>query len=302
MGADVETAVTARLVLAHLRANARKQHGKAKRLVHVVVGTGFEPEDRVGIGIVPSQHDDRRLEAVLTQNAHGFPPVDIGKPDIHGDRSARPWRFVSPWFRCPPRSTRILHAAQAARPAPRAARNRRPRSGSCGYSSFLGPRIGITPERRSREIEHSGVKEQAGLLRADEISCHGRHPIKLTVGPAVFDGHVLTLDIPGLLQALMKFRQTSHRKHCKGCRAEIPDHRHRRLLRARRARPRRCAAQERDELATLHSITSSARASTVVGMSRPSALAVFRLMTNSYLVGAWTGKSAGFSPLRMRST
>src|SRR5262245_66510163 len=49
-----------------------------------------------------------------------------------------------------------------------------------------------------------------------------------------------------------------------------------------------------------HSITSSARASTDAGRSRPSALAVLRLITSSYLVGAWTGRSAGFSPLRMR--
>src|SRR5262249_39767976 len=51
-----------------------------------------------------------------------------------------------------------------------------------------------------------------------------------------------------------------------------------------------------------HSITSSARASSVGGISRPSALAVLRLITNSYLVGYCTGKSAGLSPLRMRST
>jgi hypothetical protein len=51
-----------------------------------------------------------------------------------------------------------------------------------------------------------------------------------------------------------------------------------------------------------HSITSSALASTVVGISRPSALAVLRLTISSNLVGAYTGKSAGFSPLRMRST
>ena len=51
-----------------------------------------------------------------------------------------------------------------------------------------------------------------------------------------------------------------------------------------------------------HSITSSARASSVGGTSRPSALAVLRLIDNSYLVGTCTGRSAGFSPLRMRST
>src|SRR5262249_34958944 len=53
---------------------------------------------------------------------------------------------------------------------------------------------------------------------------------------------------------------------------------------------------------SLHSITSSARASTVGGISSLSAFAVLRLMTSSYLVGACTGRSAGFSPLRMRST
>src|SRR5215471_6716475 len=51
-----------------------------------------------------------------------------------------------------------------------------------------------------------------------------------------------------------------------------------------------------------HSITSSARASSVGGTSRPRARAVLRLITSSYLVGACTGKSPGFSPLRMRST
>src|SRR5262249_47406376 len=85
--------------------------------------------------------------------------------------------------------------------------------------------------------------------------------------------------------------------------ADEADDRHRWLLRARRERPRRRrAANERDELAALHSITSSARASRVGGTSMPSVLAVFKLMTSSYLVGACTGRSAGFSPRRMRST
>src|SRR5262249_3548001 len=79
------------------------------------------------------------------------------------------------------------------------------------------------------------------------------------------------------------------------------------LLRARRERPRgRRAAEKRDELTALHlcahSITSSARASSVGGTSRPSALAVLRLNTSSYFVGACTGRSPAFSPLRMRST
>src|SRR6516162_2983860 len=62
------------------------------------------------------------------------------------------------------------------------------------------------------------------------------------------------------------------------------------------------AAEQRDEIAPPHSITSSASARRVGGTVRPSVLAVLRLMTNSYLVGACTGKSPGFSPLKIRST
>ena len=51
-----------------------------------------------------------------------------------------------------------------------------------------------------------------------------------------------------------------------------------------------------------YSITSSARASSEGGTDRPRAFAVLRLMTRSNLVGVCTGRSAGFSPLRMRST
>src|SRR5258707_15272130 len=58
----------------------------------------------------------------------------------------------------------------------------------------------------------------------------------------------------------------------------------------------------RDELATPHSITSSARASTVGGTSRPSAFAVIRLSARSNLVGCSTGISAGFAPRRILST
>jgi hypothetical protein len=51
-----------------------------------------------------------------------------------------------------------------------------------------------------------------------------------------------------------------------------------------------------------YSITSSAVASKDRGTVSFSALAVLRLIAISYLVGACTGRSAGFSPLRMRST
>src|SRR5262252_8791584 len=78
------------------------------------------------------------------------------------------------------------------------------------------------------------------------------------------------------------------------------------LLRARREWTRhRRAAEQRDEFAPFHlrghSMTSSARASRLSGTVRPSAFAVLRLTTSSYLVGACTGRSPGFSPLKMRS-
>src|SRR6266481_7752502 len=74
-----------------------------------------------------------------------------------------------------------------------------------------------------------------------------------------------------------------------------------RLLRARRERPRRHAAEQRYELAARHSMTSSARVSMVGAMSRPIAFAVLRLITSLNLVGRSIGKSAALAPLRMRS-
>src|SRR5262249_2662438 len=73
------------------------------------------------------------------------------------------------------------------------------------------------------------------------------------------------------------------------------------LLRARRERPRRRAADERDELATLHSITSSARVRSMGGTARPMAFAAFKLITSSSCVGNSIGSSAGVAPLKILS-
>jgi hypothetical protein len=56
------------------------------------------------------------------------------------------------------------------------------------------------------------------------------------------------------------------------------------------------------EVAAVHSINSSARESRVGGTVRSSSFAVFKFITNSNLVGTWTGNSPGLTPLRMRST
>src|SRR5712691_11636239 len=118
----------------------------------------------------------------------------------------------------------------------------------------------------------------------------------------MFDCDVLAVDVAGFLQPLAErgFILVIVTSQPGG---EVCDHRHRRLLRMRCERPsHRRAGEQRDELAPLHSITSSARASSVGGTSSPSTLAVLRLITSSYLVAACTGRSAGFSPLSMRST
>src|SRR5262249_42580260 len=74
------------------------------------------------------------------------------------------------------------------------------------------------------------------------------------------------------------------------------------LLRARRERPPPCAADNRDEVAAFHSITSSARSNIDVGIVTPIALAVPRFTTSSNMVGCSIGKSAGLAPRRILST
>src|SRR5262245_4827589 len=111
--------------------------------------------------------------------------------------------------------------------------------------------------------------------------------------PPVFDRDVLPLDVTGVTQASVKSRE---KLACQfeRCKVEKPDHRHRRLLRACGESPRnRRAAEQRDELAPPHSITSSARSRNDSGIWRPSALAVVRLTTRSNLVGCSTGISPG---------
>src|SRR5439155_991216 len=116
----------------------------------------------------------------------------------------------------------------------------------------------------------------------------------------VFDRNVLALDEASFFQALAE-RGDEVRGFGERRAAEKPDHRHHRLLRTRRERPRYGgAAEQRDELAAFHSITSSAMASNLSGTSKPNAFAVPRLMTRSNLVGNCTGRSVGFSPLRIR--
>src|SRR5262249_9340488 len=88
-----------------------------------------------------------------------------------------------------------------------------------------------------------------GHLAANEIRQQHWKSIVLILRPAVFDSHVLALDIAGFAQATTERAQTA-REHVRRFTAEVSDHRHRRLLRARRERPYgRRTAEQRYEVA-----------------------------------------------------
>src|SRR5262249_20856326 len=127
-----------------------------------------------------------------------------------------------------------------------------------------------------------------GHLPLHQIGRQSRQSIIATFRPTVIDRDVLAFEIAGISQTLP---EPGH-KVCRGAgrpSAEEPDHRHRGLLRARRERPRGRAAKQRYELAPPHSITSSASESRLSEILMPSALAVFKLITVSNLVGCNTG-------------
>src|SRR5215471_4202864 len=111
-------------------------------------------------------------------------------------------------------------------------------------------------------------------LTAYQIGCEVGQSVVLVLRPAILDRHILTLDVAGFTNALPECGQiacTISKRRA----AEEPDHWHRSLLRPRRERPRRRrAAQQRDELAAFHSITSSAPSNIDVGIVTPIALAV----------------------------
>src|SRR5262249_15912596 len=139
-----------------------------------------------------------------------------------------------------------------------------------------------------------------GYSAPHQIGCCRRQSIVLAfLRPAIFNLKVPTLDITDFTEALAK---CSDELRIGGEAAEKADHWGHYLLRARRERPRRRAAEQSDEVAAPHSITSSAATSRTGGTVSPSALAVLRFIAVSNLVPACTGRLAGLSPRRMRST
>src|SRR5262245_61702415 len=143
-------------------------------------------------------------------------------------------------------------------------------------------------------------------LRAHQLRCDDEGATRI-VQPPIVNGEVLTFAKAEVAQLRAERLILGNCRRIIEARTEEAEpNESAGLLRTRRQGPRNRAAEQRDELASLqrrdHSMTSSARASRLSGTVRPSAFAVFRLITSSYFVGACTGRSAGFSPLRTRST
>src|SRR5262249_16223215 len=131
----------------------------------------------------------------------------------------------------------------------------------------------------------------------------GRQLVIPSLGPAELDHNILSFRVAESTQPSAKGIQARGMPG-RGGKTQIPDTGDLRwLLRARRERPRgRRTADERDDFATPHSITSSARAMNASEIGSPIALAVLRLTTNSNLVGCSTGKSAVLAPFAILST
>src|SRR5262249_1506928 len=141
-----------------------------------------------------------------------------------------------------------------------------------------------------RAHDRAGRSQDDIRRERDQLRGVSAKAIEIARAPAVLDPHV-TADTPAQFgQSLRESRNVFE-----SCRIAL-DRAHKHtdaphpltLLRVSRKRPRRRrAAEQRYELAALHSITSSARVSSAGGTSSPSACAVLRLMNSSIFVDCW---------------
>src|SRR6516162_9325589 len=156
--------------------------------------------------------------------------------------------------------------------------------------------LGVMRGRRALSDDHA-------YPQTDQFVCKRAETVGLSFRKSILDGNILPNNVSQVAQAPLEGVSAGYHRGARvdaqksnrdfiGC-----------LLRARRERPRGCrAAEKRNEFAPFHSITSSAATSRPGGTVRPSAFAVLRLTIVSNLVAACTGRSAGLSPRRMRST
>jgi hypothetical protein len=158
---------------------------------------------------------------------------------------------------------------------------------ACAYSSDV--ETGLPPDRLSTDRSSSANSTQGKAIRSERnISGRGgENGVGGENSIGCSSSHFAFGSSTDLGPAAPHVRSTLSSRHRQTTRSG-PVRANKRLM--RRSKRHR------------YSITSSARASRAAGISRPRAFAVLRLIASSYLVGACTGRSAGFSPLRMRST
>jgi hypothetical protein len=129
-------------------------------------------------------------------------------------------------------------------------------------------RLATRPSRTGGEDDRNRAGRRLGRERAggrgrrehaypalNEIGEQRRQPVVLPLRPAKLDRDIAALDVAGIAQALAE--SVDQVAECVGrAAANESDHRHRRLLRARRERPRDRAAEQGDELAPSHRVPS----------------------------------------------
>ena len=69
-------------MLAKLGADPRQQHAEPERFGDIVIRAGVQPQDRVRIGIVGREHDDRRLHAAAAHQAAAFAAIHVRQTHI----------------------------------------------------------------------------------------------------------------------------------------------------------------------------------------------------------------------------
>ena len=122
-------------------------------------------------------------------------------------------------------------------------------------------------------------------LEADELGRDLGKTFAPSLRPAILDRNGAPLNPAEFVQSLHKGGGPRTPSRRRGYAQEPDGGQLARLLRPRHERPRGRTADQRDEFAPLHSITSSALTSNVAGTVRPSALAVLVFTAIMYFVG-----------------
>ena len=145
----------------------------------------------------------------------------------------------------------------------------------------------------NRRCRRLGRERRGGAARrrdnshtpANQLRRQRRQAIILALRPAIFDRNGAPLNPAEFVQSLHKGGGPGTPSRRRGYAQEPDGGQLARLLRPRHERPRGRTADQRDEFAPLHSITSSALTSNVAGTVRPSALAVLVFTAIMYFVG-----------------